>query len=77
MFFLVYALIINPTSTVYQFTYDFRRLVIGSPLVGMACCLGGFYASLEWDLPIGTAIVVVSALVLAAAIALSPKRRRG
>ncbi|MCI0497137.1 MAG: metal ABC transporter permease [Thermoplasmata archaeon] len=74
---LVYALMINPTSTVYQFTFDFRKMVIGSPIIGMTTCLAGFWASLLWDLPVGTAIVLVSAIVLAGAIVASPKRRRG
>ena len=74
---LVYALIINPTSTAYQFTYDFRKLVVGSPCVGVATCLVGFWASLQWDLPIGTSMVMVSAGTLAFAILASPKRRRG
>jgi len=73
---LVYALIINPTSTVHQFTWDFRKLMVLSPVVGVTTCLAGFLASLEWDLPIGTSIVIVSAVVLAVAIAVSPKRRK-
>jgi len=74
---LVFALIVNPTSTAYQFFYDFKKIVIASSLVGVASCLVGFILSLFTDFPIGASIVVVSAGGFAASIALSPKRRRG
>jgi ABC-type Mn2+/Zn2+ transport system permease subunit len=74
---LVFALIVNPTSTAYQFFYDFRKIIVFSPLVGISGCLAGFLLSLQFDFPIGASIVIVSALVLAVAIAVSPKRRRG
>ncbi len=72
---LVYALIINPTSTAYQFFWDFRKIMIFSPVIGVASCLVGFLFSLETDFPIGASIVIVSAMLLAVSIALSPKRR--
>ena len=72
---LVYALIINPTSTAYQFFWDFRKIMIYSPVIGVLSCLAGFVFSLETDFPIGASIVIVSALVLAVSIAVSPKRR--
>ncbi len=72
---LVYALIINPTSTAYQFFWDFRKIMIFSPVIGVASCLVGFVFSLETDFPIGASIVIVSAMLLAVSIALSPKRR--
>ena len=72
---LVYALIINPTSTAYQFFWDFRKIMVYSPVIGIASCLAGFVFSLETDFPIGASIVIVSALVLALSIGFSPKRR--
>lgn len=72
---LVYALIINPTSTAYQYFWDFRKIMIFSPVIGMASCLAGFVFSLETDFPIGASIVIVSAVLLAVSIAISPKRR--
>ena len=74
---LVFALIINPTSTAYQFFYDFKKIVIFSPLIGVISCLIGFYISLLTDFPIGASIVIISALFFAVAIILSPKRRKG
>jgi ABC-type Mn2+/Zn2+ transport system permease subunit len=45
-------------------------------VIGVASCLAGFLFSLETDFPIGASIVIVSAFVLAASIAISPKRRQ-
>ena len=74
---LVYALIINPTSSAYQFFYDFKKILIFSPLIGIISCLIGFWLSLITDFPIGASIVIISAIIFAIAIILSPKRRRG
>ncbi len=72
---LVFALIINPTSTAYQFFFDFKKIIIFSPVIGVVSCLVGYYLSLESDFPIGASIVIVSALVFAVAIVISPKRK--
>jgi ABC-type Mn2+/Zn2+ transport system permease subunit len=74
---LVFALIINPTSTAYQFFFDFKKILIISPFIGVVSCLIGFYLSLLTDFPIGASIVIVSAVFFAVAIAVSPKRRKG
>jgi len=73
---LVFALIINPTSTAYQFFFDFKKILIFSPIIGVASCLVGYYLSLVSDFPIGASIVIVSALFFAIAIVISPKRRK-
>ena len=73
---LVFALIINPTSTAYQFFFDFKKILIFSPIIGVASCLVGYYLSLVSDFPIGASIVIVSALFFAVAIVISPKRRK-
>jgi len=74
---LVFALIVNPTSTAYQFFYDFKKIMIFSPLIGILSCLIGFYVSLILDFPIGAAIVVVSASIFAVSLLVSPKRKKG
>ena len=74
---LVFALIINPTSTAYQFFYDFKKILIFSPLIGMVSCLVGYYLSLITDFPIGASIVIISAIFFAIAIVISPKRKKG
>ncbi|MCK4266047.1 MAG: metal ABC transporter permease [Thermoplasmata archaeon] len=74
---LVFALIVNPTSTAYQFFYDFKKIVIFSPIIGIASCLVGFLLSLQIDFPIGASIVIVSALFFAFSLVISPKGKRG
>ena len=73
---LVFALIINPTSTAYQFFYDFKKILIFSPVFGVISCVAGYYLSLMSDFPIGASIVIVSAIFFAIAIAISPKRKK-
>jgi len=74
---LVFALIINPTSTAYQFFYDFKKIMIFSPMIGIISCLVGFYLSLIADFPIGAAIVITSATGFAVSLVVSPKRKKG
>jgi ABC-type Mn2+/Zn2+ transport system permease subunit len=73
---LIYALLFNPAASALQFLEDMRRIVVASPLLGVATNLTGLGASLLLDLPVGSCIVLVSTLVFAVAILLSPKRRR-
>jgi ABC-type Mn2+/Zn2+ transport system permease subunit len=73
---LIYALIFNPASTVLQFSENMRKVVVVSPLVGMTTTVSGLIASLFFDLPVGSCIVIVSTIVFAVALLLSPKRRR-
>ena len=73
---LIYALIINPTSTSYQFFYDFKKIIITSPLIGITSCIIGYLLSLTTDFPLGASIVIITALSFATAILISPKRRR-
>jgi ABC-type Mn2+/Zn2+ transport system permease subunit len=73
---LVFALIINPASTAYQFLYDMKKIIWVSPVIGILTSLGGFLLSLQFDLPVGSSIIIVSALTLAGAIVVSPKRMR-
>jgi ABC-type Mn2+/Zn2+ transport system permease subunit len=53
-----------------------RKVVVASPLVGMASTVSGLLVSLFWDLPVGSCIVIVSTIIFAIALLLSPKRRR-
>jgi zinc/manganese transport system permease protein len=73
---LIYALLFNPASTVLQFSENMRKVVVASPLVGMATTVSGLFVSLFLDLPVGSCIVIVSTIVFAVAILLSPKRRK-
>lgn len=73
---LVFALIINPTSTAYQFFYDFKKIILFSPVIGIISCLFGFLLSLFSDFPIGASIVIISAIIFALSILFSTKRKK-
>jgi ABC-type Mn2+/Zn2+ transport system permease subunit len=74
---LVFALIINPTSSSYQFFYDFKKIIFFSAIIGIVSCLIGFWLSLLSVFPIGASIVIVSAIIFAFSILFSPKRKKG
>lgn len=73
---LVYALIVNPTSTVYQFAYDTKKIFLLSPVVGIVSALGGVLLSFLVDFPIGSSIIIVSSLIFVISAIFSPKRKR-
>ena len=74
--FLVYAMIVNPTSTVYQYVYDTKKLFIFSPIVGVMTILGGVFLSLWLDFPISSSIILFSATAFAFSVLISPKHRK-
>lgn len=74
--FLVYAMIVNPTSTVYQYVYDTKKLFIFSPIVGVFTILGGVFLSLYLDFPISSSIIIFSATVFALSVIISPKHKK-
>ena len=73
---LVYALLFNPASSALQFLEDMRKIIIASPLIGVVTNLLGLLTSLYLDIPVGSCIVLVSSLVFAISVIISPKRRR-
>ena len=74
---LIFALLVNPTSAAYQFSYDMKKIVILSPVFGVSGCMLGLLMSLEFDFPVGASIAIAVALLFAFSVLLSPKRRRG
>ncbi|MEM2341353.1 MAG: metal ABC transporter permease [Candidatus Bathyarchaeia archaeon] len=73
---LVYSLLFNPASSTLQFLHDMKKVVILSPIIGMLSCVSGFLMSLIFDVPVGACIALISTLIFAISVALSPKRRR-
>jgi ABC-type Mn2+/Zn2+ transport system permease subunit/ubiquinone/menaquinone biosynthesis C-methylase UbiE len=74
--FLVYAMIVNPTSTVYQYVYDTKKLFIFSPIVGVFTIIGGVFLSLWLDFPISSSIIIFSATFFALSVLISPKHKK-
>lgn len=73
---LIYGLLFNPASTVLQISENMRKVIVYSPLVGMATTVAGLFISLFFNLPVGSCIVIVSTIVFGIALLLSPKRRK-
>lgn len=74
---LVYALIINTAAAANQFTYDIKEVLVLSPIIGIISCLIGVWLSLQFDFPVGTTIVIVTAIIFAFSVTLSPKSKKG
>lgn len=74
---LVFALMVNPASSAYQFFYDMKKITIVSPIIGVLCCVSGIAISFLADLPVGSSIALVSSAIFGVAVVLSPKRKRG
>lgn len=74
---LIFALIVNPASAAYQFFYDFKKILIFSPLFGIFFSLSGLVLSFLLDLPVGSAIAIVSSVGFGISVLFSPKRRKG
>ncbi len=74
---LIFALMVNPVSAAYQFSHDMRWIILISPLIGLASSLVGITISLNFDIPVGSSIAIMSVLIFLISVAISPKRRRG
>ena len=72
---LVYALIIMPTSTAYQFIYDFKKLLYYSPIIGSLAAVFGVLLSLATNFPISSSMILISCVIFLIAVWLSPKRK--
>ncbi|MBU7018678.1 MAG: metal ABC transporter permease [Theionarchaea archaeon] len=73
---LVFALMVNPASSAYQFFYDMKKITIFSPVIGVLSCILGVAVSFLLDLPTGSSIAIVSSGFFALSVLISPKRRR-
>lgn len=74
---LVFALMVNPASSAYQFSYDMKRITLLTPVIGVICCITGIAVSFLLDLPTGSSIAVISSVFFGLCVLVSPKRRRG
>lgn len=73
---LVFALMVNPASSAYQFFYDMKKITIFSPVIGVLSCILGVAVSFLLDLPTGSSIAIVSSGFFGLSVLISPKRRR-
>jgi len=73
---LIYALMVLPATSAFQWAYDIKKVFLIAPLLGTLSAFLGFLFSLWADLPIGSAIAIVAAGIFLVSTGLSPKRRR-
>ncbi len=73
---LVFVLLQSPAATAFQFFYDVKKIFFWAAVMGIIYAGVGVALSFAFDLPIGSAIVLVSTLGFALAVWRSPKRRR-
>ena len=73
---LVFAMILIPASTAYQFTHSLRTLTLYSIIIGISTSVTGVLISAIWDVPSGPSIVLLATSFFFLAIMFSPKRER-
>jgi len=74
---LIFALMVNPASSAYQFSHNMKSIIFLTPLFGLASSVTGILLSFQWDMPLGSSIVIMSVVLFLASVLLSPKRKRG
>lgn len=73
---LIYSLLLLPAAAAAQLAYDMKKILFLAGGLGAMAAGMGFVVSFALDLPLGAAISLVGALILAFAVLVSPKRRR-
>ena len=74
---LIFALMVNPVSSAYQFSHDMKNIILLAPIFGLVSSAAGMLFSFQLDIPLGSSIVIMSVALFLASVLLSPKRRRG
>ncbi|MBP9002448.1 MAG: metal ABC transporter permease [Candidatus Hydrogenedentes bacterium] len=72
---LVFSLVINPAAAALQWCRRFRTALLVAAILGVGCCWVGLAISWWFSLPAGATIVLVSTVVFAVSLVLSPRRR--
>lgn len=70
---LITALLVIPAAAARRLTRTPEQMAVAASLIGITAVAGGLAGSLQWDLPLGPAIVVAAALCFALA-SLRPHR---
>lgn len=71
---LVFAMVIVPAASAYQWTFKLNRMMILSVLFGNISTILGFFFSFVLSIPVGSSIVIVSTLIFFISFIYSPKR---
>jgi ABC-type Mn2+/Zn2+ transport system permease subunit len=72
---LVSALIVIPAAAAYQWTEDFRRMMILAVLIGNISAVSGLFLSYRLDTASGATMVLTATAVFFLSVVLSPRQR--
>ena len=70
---LVVALMIAPAATVYLFTDDLKRMIVGSVVLGISSAIAGYWLSRLADANVAGSIVAILGLLFLLGYLFSPK----
>jgi manganese/iron transport system permease protein len=73
---LIFALITSAPLAAYQITYNLKTMYFLAVFFAVISCLSGLFLSIFINVPSGALIVMVSSLIFAVSLYISPKRRR-
>lgn len=62
---LVISLLTLPQMTANLFTYNFKKIIFLSIIIGYASCIGGLFISYQLQVPSGAAIIFTSIIIYA------------
>ena len=71
---LVFAMVIVPAASAYQWTFKLDKMIIVSIIFGNMSTIFGFISSFILSIPVGSSIVMVSILIFFISFVYSPKR---
>lgn len=61
---LITAMLIIPSASAFVFSRTPLQMIINGAIIGCLSILGGMYSAIQYDLPTGPAIIIVSVLLL-------------
>jgi len=73
---LVFALIVNPAASVYQITYNMKKMYFLSCLFAILSGWIGLFLAAIFNLPAGASIIIVSTFIFMFSVIFSPKRKK-
>ena len=74
---LVVALVIVPPAAARRLVSTPEQMAVASTSIGTVSVAAGLFASLEWDLPAGPAIVLVASAIFAASLLVPVRNSQG
>ena len=74
---LVVALVIVPAAAARRLVATPEQMALTATAIGVVAVVGGLFASLQWDVPAGPAIVLAASAIFATSLAVPIRRHPG